>query len=153
MRELIEMQIAYEDELTEHWAEILSQVDGEKKSRANLIFDSFHQKFHANFLSSLCIVLSIIFETILFFIIFLTESKSFFVEINKMQDRVSQLEDDNSEFVEKLKKAAEENNSKTFELDEAKKEISFLRTEQKEHQNNSDMQKKYEKLKVISTAY
>ena len=70
-----------------------------------------------------------------------------------MQDRVSQLEDDNSEFVEKLKKAAEENNSKTFELDEAKKEISFLRTEQKEHQNNSDMQKKYEKLKVISTAY
>ena len=70
-----------------------------------------------------------------------------------MQDRVSQLEDDNSEFVEKLKKAGEENHAKSFELDEAKKEISFLRTEQKEHQNNSDMQKKYEKLKVIPTAY
>ena len=144
MRELIEMQIAYEDELTEHWAEILSQVDGEKKSRANLIFESFHRKFHANFLSSSCIVLSIIFK------IFRQNQKLFIIEINKMQDRVSKLEDDNSEFVEKLKKAGEENHAKTFELDEAKKEISLLRTEQKEHQNNSDMQKKYEKLKVIS---
>ena len=68
MRELIEMQIAYEDELTEHWAEILSQVDGEKKSRANLIFESFHQKFHTNYLQTRFILLSIIFETILIFI-------------------------------------------------------------------------------------
>ena len=41
MRELIEMQIAYEDELSEHWAEILGQVDGERKRRANLV-SSFH---------------------------------------------------------------------------------------------------------------
>ena len=33
LKELIELQIGYEDELSEHWAEILKQVEGENTSR------------------------------------------------------------------------------------------------------------------------
>lgn len=43
LKELIELQIGYEDELSEHWAEILRQVDGEDSSMSQ-IFN--HQSFY-----------------------------------------------------------------------------------------------------------
>ena len=68
-----------------------------------------------------------------------------------MQEKVDHLENDNAQFVEKLKLAGEQNEVKNLEIEEFKKQVELLQNDKTEQKNASECQKKYEKLKVSKT--